>query len=283
MQGIDELLPAIIKRLGLKTRFNAEAIIHHWDKIVGPELAEHTRPGKVHNRVLVVKANNAVWAHHLSMLQMDIISKINSYFGEQVVREIRFQAGYFKKDQNENTSGDSGPPVPNWRQGMLGERDREKIGLLTETIENAKLKDKIRLLLHKEYSLRQAKQNLNWHSCGKCGVLCPPDDDLCAVCRIEIHAEHTDEVRKILRQAPWLSYDQCRNYVDCRQADYAAVKKDLIDKILKDSGRGDDNQVDLMTLTMLLTGVEPQALTEELMAKTLAMFRRKDNVSASGR
>ncbi len=278
MNSMRLVLPKALRQLGLMNRFNAESVTLNWRQIVGDEIAAHTRPSQVRRGVLNVAANNAVWAHHLSTLKEEIIDRINAFMGEKVVTEIKFQAGYFQKDQNENNIDNPEPPVPRWRDVRLEEGERQNIERITADLVDDQLKQKVRKILVKEYSLRKAKQQHNWKPCPKCGVLVPPEESLCSVCSIEDHHGQIDALREYLIHAPWLSYEECNRYVTCLRTDFNTVKNELIDKSWREVEKDDTDRMKIMTLAMLINGLQPHALTEELIAKTLDKVRRKKNV-----
>lgn len=280
MNSLRLVLPKTLKQLGLASRFNAESVTLNWRQIVGEDIAAHTRPGQVRRGVLSVAANNAVWAHHLSTMKEEIINRINAYMGEKVVNEIKFQAGYFQKDQNENNIDNPEPPVPRWRDVRLEEGERRKIDQLTSDLADDQLKQKLNRILVKEYSLRKAKKLHNWKECPKCGVLVSPEEVLCSVCGVEDHEGQVHAIREYLTHAPWLTYEECSRYVTCLRTDFNTVKNELIDKSWREVEKDETARMKIMTLAMLLNGLQPHALTEELLAKTLDKVRRKKNVSS---
>ncbi|HMM22578.1 MAG TPA: DUF721 domain-containing protein [Selenomonadales bacterium] len=283
MNSLRNVLPKTLKQLGLINQFKAESVTLNWRQMVGEEIAAHTRPGRVRRGILNVSANNAVWAHHLSTLKEEIMDKINAFMGEKVVTEIKFQAGYFQKDQNENNIENPEPPVPRWRDARLEERELQDIDQMTADLADNQLKKKVKTILVKEYSLRKAKRQHNWQACPKCGVLVTPQESLCSVCSIEEHQGQVDAVRKYLIHAPWLSYEECNRYIACLRTDFNTVKNELLDKYWREVEKDDADRMKIMTLAMLIHGLQPHALTEELIVKTLDKVRRKKHVFTSRR
>ncbi len=284
MDCLREIIPRMMKNLGLTQRYKAELILLNWRQIVGEEIAANTRPGKINRRVLTLAAKNAAWAHHLSTLKEEIIARINAFAGEKAVSDLKFQAGYFRIDQNneENGGGDE-RPVVNWRENSLDIRDKKNIDEIAAPLNDDLLRGKVKRLLGKEMALKKARQKLNWQPCKQCGVLRPPGEVMCSTCTAAARSVSRDAVRRVLRDAPWLSYEECSRYVECRRSDFNAVRDETADTMIKAVAHDENDRLGLLLLTMLLFGVQPRDVTGEMTVKTLEIVRRKINVSASRR
>lgn len=282
MDSLGDILPKIMKSAGLRQRYKAELIISHWPKIVGEEIAVHTRPGKIYRGVMGVAAKNATWAHHLSTLKEDIIAKINTFAGEKAVSDLKFQAGYFQNSQNQECDdGVEEIPAVNWREARLGGGEVRALEVLTAPLADEELRKRFKRLLGKELALKKAQKRREWQPCSACGVLRPPGEALCAVCAARTRAAARSAVRSLLRDAPWLSYEECVRYVDCRPSDYSAARDELADALVREISLNEEDPINPRLLVMLLNKVPPQAVTADMIETTLAKVRRKNNVSAS--
>jgi len=136
---------------------------------VGEKIADNTSPARIHRGVLTVGTSNAVWAHHLMTSKEDIINKINDFCAEKVINDLKFKAGYFKKDQNEeNTAIDL--PVINWKQAVLAVDDIAELDKTIQPLSDNRLRQKARKLLVKEMSLQKAKTARTAASCPMAGL-----------------------------------------------------------------------------------------------------------------
>jgi hypothetical protein len=279
MDTLREILPRMVGSLGLGQRYRAELIVLHWRDIVGNELALHTQPGKVRRGVLSVAAKNAVWAHHLTTLKEDILAKVKAFAGENAVSDLRFQAGYFQNDQNE-VNGDE-EPSSNFPRQILDENEQKAVEGMVAAVADDDIRRKLKRLLAKEATLRKARKQQSWQGCSRCGVLCPPKTALCSACTLADRNEAVAAVRRMLRDAPWLSYEECRPYAEsCRLTDYRTAKAELIDVLLKQLNPELSDQFTIKILAMLFFEAKPQAVDQELIDKTLARIRRKKHVSS---
>ena len=59
-------------------------------KEVFPELTKISKAVKVERETLFLKVENSVWRSELNLKQKIMTEKINNYFGEKVIRTIRF-------------------------------------------------------------------------------------------------------------------------------------------------------------------------------------------------
>jgi predicted nucleic acid-binding Zn ribbon protein len=59
-----------------------------WEDVVGESLREHTRPVRVDGGRLVVAVEDSVWKQEISLLQGEIIEKLNDRIGSEVIRDI---------------------------------------------------------------------------------------------------------------------------------------------------------------------------------------------------
>lgn len=72
-----------------------------WEKIVGPEVADHCSPVTLVDGELVVEAESTAWATQIRMLAPQIVRRINAEVGDRTVLRIRAR----------------GPAGPSWKFG----------------------------------------------------------------------------------------------------------------------------------------------------------------------
>ncbi|MCS7228572.1 MAG: DUF721 domain-containing protein [Candidatus Kryptonium sp.] len=85
-KALDEFL----KNMGVERPVKEGMAIEKWNEVVGPYIANVSKPEKIENGVLYVKVINPVWKHHLFMLRREIINKLNDSLKFNAVREIVF-------------------------------------------------------------------------------------------------------------------------------------------------------------------------------------------------
>jgi len=64
-----------------------------WDETMGAAIAENARPAAFKDQLLIVHVISSPWMQQLQFLKKDIIQKLNSALGKNLVREIKFKIG----------------------------------------------------------------------------------------------------------------------------------------------------------------------------------------------
>ena len=64
-----------------------------WDTAVGDVIAKNTRPEAFKGKLLLVNVNSSAWMHQLQFLKKDLIDKINTALGKELVLDIKFKIG----------------------------------------------------------------------------------------------------------------------------------------------------------------------------------------------
>jgi predicted nucleic acid-binding Zn ribbon protein len=100
-----QLFGAVLDRL-MKARGwekpKAEATVFGaWEKVVGPDIAKHSRPIKLDAGVLTVEAESTAWATQLRMLAASLLKSIAAEVGHNVVSKLNIH----------------GPAAPSWNKG----------------------------------------------------------------------------------------------------------------------------------------------------------------------
>ena len=90
----NELVPAVMKRLGLEQRLQQSQVFYLWPNIVGPDIARHTQPVSLRAGLLVVAVDHPVWLQELVRYDKPVIlQKVRERVGKKVIRDICFRIG----------------------------------------------------------------------------------------------------------------------------------------------------------------------------------------------
>ena len=91
---ISDLLPGIMRKIGLQDQITAEAITAEWNDIVGDFLGSNSRPVKLQNRVLSIAVLQSTLLYVLEQeFKREILAKVRDRFGEKTVRDVKFTVG----------------------------------------------------------------------------------------------------------------------------------------------------------------------------------------------
>jgi predicted nucleic acid-binding Zn ribbon protein len=87
------VLDALVARRGWSRRLEGAQVHQRWADIVGPELAAHTEPVRLHGGVLVLRVDSPAWATQVRYLTGDIAGRVNAVLGEGSVERITLVTG----------------------------------------------------------------------------------------------------------------------------------------------------------------------------------------------
>ncbi|WP_344902900.1 DUF721 domain-containing protein [Actinomadura meridiana] len=91
--GDPKLFSAAIRELmatrGWEQRAAVGGVFGNWAGIVGPELAEHTRPEHFEDGELTIAADSPVWATQLRLLSSNLVRRLNEELGHGTVRRVK--------------------------------------------------------------------------------------------------------------------------------------------------------------------------------------------------
>lgn len=89
---IGEVLPAVLRDLGLQTRFRERKLVETWSTVVGPELAQRTRALRCENGTLLVHVDHGAWMQELHFIERDLVAKMRAACPDVNLTRIRFTA-----------------------------------------------------------------------------------------------------------------------------------------------------------------------------------------------
>jgi predicted nucleic acid-binding Zn ribbon protein len=104
---VGESLEGTARRLGAPGVGVLGAIFAHWDELVGPEVAAHTRPRTFRDGVLVVEVDEPAWATQLRYLSADVLVRVRQAAGPGGVRELQIRVAADGGPQSSAAQGSS--------------------------------------------------------------------------------------------------------------------------------------------------------------------------------
>jgi predicted nucleic acid-binding Zn ribbon protein len=64
------------------------AVFAHWEQVVGPSVAAHSKPVTLRDGVLVVAVDQPAWATQLRYLQADLLRRLGEAAGPGEISEV---------------------------------------------------------------------------------------------------------------------------------------------------------------------------------------------------
>ena len=87
---IGDVLPAVLRDLGLQARFNERQVVERWATVVGPELARRSRALRCDNGILLVHVDHGAWMQEMHFIEKDLLAKMRAACPDVNLTRIRF-------------------------------------------------------------------------------------------------------------------------------------------------------------------------------------------------
>lgn len=107
-QPFGALLAKLVKDRGWQRPAAEASLFGAWERVVGPEVAQHCRPVKLEAGELTLEASSTAWATQLRLLSGSLLKQIAAAVGHNVVTRLRIH----------------GPTAPSWNRGPRRIRGR---------------------------------------------------------------------------------------------------------------------------------------------------------------
>lgn len=85
-----DVLAKLMKTRGWTQPAAEATLFGSWEKVVGPDIAAHSRPVSLTDGELTVEAESTAWATQLRMLNRTILARIGATVGHNMVTRLRF-------------------------------------------------------------------------------------------------------------------------------------------------------------------------------------------------
>ncbi len=95
MEQIKDFINKILEKLKLDEKMKIAAF---WEEQI-PNAGIHSRPIGLKGSKLKVIVDSPVWMQHLTFSKRDIIQKINTFLGKEIVKDIRFIVGDINEER----------------------------------------------------------------------------------------------------------------------------------------------------------------------------------------
>jgi predicted nucleic acid-binding Zn ribbon protein len=152
LQSIGEVLFSVLKKRGMTSKIEENALIKLWPKAVGPQIASKTKPDCLRNGTLFVKTISSVWVQQLHFIKEEIRDKLNQLSGKSTIKEIRFLVGHTLALEKEEENISVG------KKTMLNKRDKEMIARCTDALADHELATILKRVMQTEISRRRQRE-----------------------------------------------------------------------------------------------------------------------------
>lgn len=92
VQTAGEILPGVMKKIGLEQPLWEQTLLREWESLVGPQVAMHARPGRLDRGILCVYITHSVWLAELRRFgEKAMLQNLQNRFGRAKIKGVRLQ------------------------------------------------------------------------------------------------------------------------------------------------------------------------------------------------
>lgn len=84
-------LEKLVDGLGIKKKLHEYDAVVYWENAVGTQIAKMTTATRVTQGTLFVQVKTSTWRNELTLRKKEIITKLNTFIGSEIVKDIKFQ------------------------------------------------------------------------------------------------------------------------------------------------------------------------------------------------
>lgn len=140
-----DAVAAALQLHGIADEVRAGRLLTEWSDLVGPKIAQRTRPDGVTDRVLWVEVATSAWLHELNLLRPQLLAGLLERFGQpQVFDELKFRlAGRHRRDPVMLRAARRPPPPPRPMRPPATGGARERIVREASVVDDEDLRELI--------------------------------------------------------------------------------------------------------------------------------------------
>ncbi len=270
MENVEQVLLNMLPGKEEKEAYLVFYLQSRWSSICGENVAKHSKPVNLENKVLYINTDSSVWSNHLLLMKKQFLKNINDALKKRVVSDLKFFNGSVDNMFFKNKTGSD-----KQEQVVLENEELKNIERLTGSIKNTDLKQS--LISFKAAAAKREKFLMEHGAgkCSKCGAVIDKKSGLCNVCeRYEIEQQHDNLVRFLMTE-PWSDYETCKKTLNCDKILYDSVKSSLKQHYYGKVADNTATNAEEMMAVMFKTGKPPVLIDDKTYQNVLANLRRK--------
>ncbi len=151
-KSIRSILEGTLKGLEVDFQLKAYSIWGAWEEIVGESVAHQAQPRSIRNRILFVDVSHPTWMQELQFLKPKLLERLNAFFGEPLLQDIRFHLGKIAPPLSAPSRDD------HWHEEELDEETVQHIESLLQKIGDGDVRKSLREVLIKGAQLERHRQ-----------------------------------------------------------------------------------------------------------------------------
>lgn len=270
MDNVEQILLKMLPGKEERDIYTVFYLQSKWKSICGENVARHSKPVKLENKVLYINTDSSVWSNHLLLMKKQFLKNINGVLKKRSVGDLKFFNGSVDNEFLKDSASETKP-----EKIELQEEERQKISALAGNVKNTGLQ--LKLMAFKAAALKREKALLKkgGKKCSRCGAVINGKSNLCAVCsRYEQEKLH-DELVKFLLTEPWSDYENCKKMLNCDKILYDSVKNHLRQHYYAKVADETASSSEKMLAVIFKTGKTPDLIDDKTYQNVLNNLRGK--------
>lgn len=85
---VGDTLDGVLARLGTPSRAGVEVVFERWGEVVGPAMADRTRPASIDGDALVVVCDDPALTTHVRFLEAQLVARIAELSGDRRITRV---------------------------------------------------------------------------------------------------------------------------------------------------------------------------------------------------
>ncbi|HUI46950.1 MAG TPA: DUF721 domain-containing protein [Nitrospirota bacterium] len=150
---IDKLsatIDKILKARGMQSRVPEYRVSSRWAGTVGAAIARHAQPRTLRGGRLLLIVDSPAWMQQISLMKPEIIAKLNSNLGAEIIRDITLKLG----ELSSSPMQPEGEEVP----AVISREEREMIDQSVHEVGDGEIREAIKRMIEK-HLLRTRKES----------------------------------------------------------------------------------------------------------------------------
>jgi predicted nucleic acid-binding Zn ribbon protein len=87
-----DAIAQVLRRNGIAEEVRAERLVTEWTELVGPKIAQRTRPDGVGDRILWIEVATSAWLQELNLLKPQLLANLVERLGEpRLFDDLKFR------------------------------------------------------------------------------------------------------------------------------------------------------------------------------------------------
>ncbi|MGM9540768.1 DUF721 domain-containing protein [Anaerovibrio sp.] len=279
LESVGDILAASLKSMKIGKEFRQHLVVYQWPALVGKDIANHAVAVKLEFKRLFVRTSHPAWSEQLKYMEAELKRRINSHFGEELVREIVFtnqSCGYAVRREEPGRENEQENLGIQLRKIRLADAELEAIRKACAAIEDDELRRQAERLGCNVHRMLHYRRMSGWHGCAAdgCSGSCEPEEEYCQSCRRRLRRQRADRIQQLLLDMPWARYGDILQELECSEQEFKEQRMILIQRLAGSVDYGDVESIEARTLVMLYRSIPPEQLNDEVVKKTMSRLRR---------